>query len=56
MITYQNENLRRIEILLEKLLLHFTGTPEEQPVVEEIEKCLKSIKKDDETLKGWNFI
>lgn len=49
---YENENLKRIEALLEKLLSHFEGKPEEV----EIEKCLKDIRKNDDDLKGSDFL
>lgn len=52
MIRYENENLRRIELLLEKLLAKFAGEPEEA----EITKCLKDIRKNKEELKGEDFL
>jgi len=47
---YENNSMLRIEKLLEKLLAHFEGKPEEK----EIQKCLKEIRKDE--LKGGDFI
>jgi hypothetical protein len=51
-LRYENENMLRIEALLEKLSLHFNGAPEEA----EIQKCLISIRKNDDSLKGGDFL
>jgi hypothetical protein len=53
-IRYENQNMIRIEKLLEKLLLKFEGKPEEKEIV----KCLESIEenKNENNIGGWNFI
>ncbi len=56
---YNDENTRRIESLLERLLLHFENvSDEEKPkkIEENIEKCLDSIRENNDNLQGWNFI
>jgi hypothetical protein len=52
MLRYENQNLMRIEKLLERLVSIFEGQKEE----EEIKKCLRDIRKDQDNIKGGDFL